>query len=188
MHAPTESKLQRNGAKGFLSATNAVVRRYAVRGGGDAVDNRSRVGGIGDVHAGAALAVRKRPLSPWRPATALSDGPPPLEPRRSWPPGAPSDDRQGFLIIPLLLRGAHACSATPKAGTRPSEYLRVLLASRSCRHSPSCTALYLYSPEWVEASLCELPLYEVLRRSLRQISREVTVFRPQFSRTRLGPA
>jgi hypothetical protein len=36
------------------------VRRYAVRGRGSAVDNRSRVGGIGDVHAGAALAVSKR--------------------------------------------------------------------------------------------------------------------------------
>ena len=52
---------QSNGAMGFLSATNAVVRRSAVRGGGYAVDNRSRVGGIRYVHAGAALAVRRQP-------------------------------------------------------------------------------------------------------------------------------
>jgi hypothetical protein len=36
------------------------VRRYAVRDGGGAGVNHSRVGGIRDVHAGASLAVRKR--------------------------------------------------------------------------------------------------------------------------------
>ena len=45
----------------FSERTKESVRRYAVRGGGGAVDNRSRVSGIGDVHAGAALAVRNRP-------------------------------------------------------------------------------------------------------------------------------
>src|SRR5215217_4414172 len=99
------------------------VRRYAVRGRGSAVDNRSRVGGIGDVHAGAALAVSKRPLSPWWPATPLSDGPPPLRPRRAWPPAVPTDDRRGFGTVPSLLLGAHACSATPIAWTPPSAYL-----------------------------------------------------------------
>ena len=42
----TNSRQQRNGAKGFLRATKGSVRRYAVRGGSGAVDNRSRVGGI----------------------------------------------------------------------------------------------------------------------------------------------
>jgi hypothetical protein len=53
-------RLQRNGAKGFLRATKGVLGAIGVRGGGAAVDNRSRVGGIRDVHAGAALAVSKR--------------------------------------------------------------------------------------------------------------------------------
>jgi hypothetical protein len=35
-------------------------RRNAFRGGGAAVDNRSPLGSVRDVHAGAALAVRKR--------------------------------------------------------------------------------------------------------------------------------
>src|SRR5215211_2865133 len=38
----------------------------------------------------------------------------------------------------------------------------------------------LYSPECVGLEFCELRNDGVLRRSLRQISREVTVFRPQF--------
>ena len=59
--------LQRVGYKGMLQRAfserlkEECVRRYAVRGRGSPVDNRSRVGGIGDVHAGAALAVSKRP-------------------------------------------------------------------------------------------------------------------------------
>ena len=56
-----QPRLQRNGAKTFLRATNTMLLgAIAVRGGGAAVDNRSRVGGIGDVHASAALAVSKR--------------------------------------------------------------------------------------------------------------------------------
>jgi hypothetical protein len=47
--------------RAFSERLEESVRRYAVRGGGAAVDNRSRIGGIGDVPAGAALAVRKRP-------------------------------------------------------------------------------------------------------------------------------
>jgi hypothetical protein len=60
------SLLQRVGYKGMVHRAfserrkEECVRRYAIRGGGGALDNRSRVGGIGDVHAGAALAVRKR--------------------------------------------------------------------------------------------------------------------------------
>jgi hypothetical protein len=45
--------------RAFSERMKESVRRYAVRGGGGAVDNRSRVDGIGDVHAGAALAVRR---------------------------------------------------------------------------------------------------------------------------------
>src|SRR5215203_3358844 len=124
MHFPTE----RVGYKAMVQRAfserlkEECVRRYAVRGRGAAVDNRSRVGGIGDVHAGATLAVRKRPLSPWRPATPLSDGPPRRGPHPAWPPGALSGDRQGFGRVPSLLRGARACSATPIAATRPSGY------------------------------------------------------------------
>src|SRR5919112_5829973 len=56
-----QPRLQRNGAKNFLRATNTMLLgAIAVRGGGSAVDNHSRVGGIGDVHASAALAVSKR--------------------------------------------------------------------------------------------------------------------------------
>src|SRR5215208_8253355 len=133
------------------------VRRYAVRGRGAAVDNRSRVGGIGDVHAGASLAVRKRPLSPWRPATPLSDGPPPLRPRRAWSPAEPSGDRRGFGTVPSLLLGAPACSATPLAGTPPSaDLLSPVLVCWSWRHSTPCTALSLYSPGCVEVAFSEV--------------------------------
>ena len=47
--------------RAFSERLKECDRRYAVRGGGAAVDNCSRLGGIGDVHAGAALAVIKRP-------------------------------------------------------------------------------------------------------------------------------
>src|SRR5215208_8374928 len=96
------------------------VARYVIRVVGGAGLSHSRLGSTRDLHAGASLAVRKRPLSPWRPATPLSDGPPPLRPRRSWPPAVPSDDRRGFGRVPSLLLGAPACSATARAGTPPS--------------------------------------------------------------------
>jgi hypothetical protein len=47
--------------KAFSERLKECGRRYAIRGGGGAVDNRSCAGGIRDVHAGAALAVSKRP-------------------------------------------------------------------------------------------------------------------------------
>src|SRR5215218_7805679 len=62
-------------------------------------------------------------LSPWRPATLLSDGPPHRGHHPAWPPGALSGDRQGFGRVPSLLRGGRACSATQIAGTLPSANL-----------------------------------------------------------------
>src|SRR5215211_3408815 len=95
--------------------------------------------------------------SPWRPVTPLSVGPPPLRPRRSCSPGAPSGDRRGFGTVPSLLREARACSATPIAATRPSaDLLSPVLVCWSWKHSTSCTALSLYSPEFVEVAFSEV--------------------------------
>ena len=50
--------------RAFSERLEESVRRYAVCGGGAAVDIRSRYGGIGYVPAGAALAVIKRAPNP----------------------------------------------------------------------------------------------------------------------------
>src|SRR5215217_2047078 len=83
--------------------------------------------------------------SPWRPVTPLSVGPPPLRPRRSCSPGAPSGDRRGFGTVPSLLREARACSATPIAATLPSADLCPVLVRWSWKHPISSTGLSLYS-------------------------------------------
>jgi hypothetical protein len=50
----------REGERGFLRATKGEFRRYAIiRLVGGAEVSHSRVGGIGDVRAGASLAVRR---------------------------------------------------------------------------------------------------------------------------------
>src|SRR5215217_939395 len=81
-------------------------------------------------------------------ATPLSGDPPPLGPRRSWPPVAPSDGRRGFSTVPSLLRVARACSAAPIAGSRPSADKSLVLVRRSSHYSTCCTS----TPE--NADLC----------------------------------
>ena len=82
--------------------------------------------------------------------TLLSDGPPRRGPRLAPPPASPSGGRRGFGTIPSLLRGARACSATPKAGTPPSAGLSLVFACWPWEHCTSCKAFSPYTPECME--------------------------------------
>jgi hypothetical protein len=71
-----------------------------------------------------------------RPAAPVSDGPPRRGPRRSWPTAAPCGGRRGSATVLVLLLGARARSAAPKAGTLLSAGHRIPgPLRRSSKHS-----------------------------------------------------